>query len=75
MNIPYSLVTAGMRKSLLLWGAVAVFAIVIALVAGLFFARQITSSLSVAATATGPVFGAKPPLVVWDDLLRRPYAP
>ena len=51
VNIPYSLVTEQMRTSLLLWGAAALIAISIAFVSGLFFARQITTSLSVAAKA------------------------
>jgi PAS domain S-box-containing protein len=36
----------------MLWGAAAVLAVTIALVAGLFFARQITTALSMAAEAT-----------------------
>jgi PAS domain S-box-containing protein len=51
VNIPYSLVTAQMRNSLLLWGAAGLLAITIALVSGLFFARQITRPLSSAANA------------------------
>src|SRR5215212_2211395 len=51
VNIPYSLITVQSRNSLLLWGAAAVLAITIALALGLFFARQITTSLSIAARA------------------------
>ena len=51
VNIPYSLVTEQMRNSLSLWGAAAALAITIALASGVFFARQITISLSVAAKA------------------------
>jgi len=49
VNVPYSLVTKQMRNSFFLWGVVGLLAITIALVAGLFFARQITTSLSIAA--------------------------
>jgi PAS domain S-box-containing protein len=51
LNVPYALVTAPIRHSLLLWGAAALLAITIALLAGIFFARQITTSLSIAARA------------------------
>ena len=51
VNFPYSLITVQMRNSLLVWGAAAVLAITIALGFGLFFARQLTTSLSVAAKA------------------------
>lgn len=51
VNIPYSLVTAQMRNSLLLWGTAGLLAITIAFVSGLFFASQITKPLSVAANA------------------------
>jgi PAS domain S-box-containing protein len=51
VNVPYSLVTEQMRKSLLLWCVAGLLAIMIALVAGVFFARQITTSLSIAANA------------------------
>ncbi len=51
INVPYSLISQQMRNSLLLWGAVAVLAITIALALGLRFARQITASLSLASKA------------------------
>jgi PAS domain S-box-containing protein len=51
VSVPYSLVSQQMRNSLLLWSAAAVLAITIALVSGMFFARQITTSLSVAGKA------------------------
>jgi two-component sensor histidine kinase len=51
VNIPYSLISGQMRNSLLLWGAAAVLAIVIALALGLRFARHITTSLSAASKA------------------------
>lgn len=57
VNIPYSLVVRQMRDSILLWGAASVVAITIALLSGVFFARQITRSLSVAAGAAA-AFGA-----------------
>ena len=51
VNIPYSLVSNQIRTSLLLWGGTGLIAIMIAFVSGAFFARQITTSLSVAAKA------------------------
>jgi PAS domain S-box-containing protein len=51
VNVPYSLITGQMRNSLLLWGTATVVALASALALGLFFARQITTSLSVAAEA------------------------
>src|SRR5204863_370719 len=51
VNISYSSATAQIRNSLLLWGAAAVLAIAIALLLSVFFARQITTSLAVAANA------------------------
>jgi two-component system cell cycle sensor histidine kinase/response regulator CckA len=53
VNVPYSLVTAEMRKSLMLWGLGSLIAISIACVSGMFFARQITTSLSAATQAAG----------------------
>ena len=70
VNIPYSLVTAQMRNSLLLWGAVAVLAIAIALVSGVFFARQITTSLSVAAKAAA-AFGHGEPFPITGSRLKE----
>ena len=60
VKCPYSLVTAQMHTSLLLWGAAAVLAITIALTLGLFFARQITTPLSVAAKAAAAFGQGKP---------------
>jgi PAS domain S-box-containing protein len=51
VNVSYSLFTRQVRISLLLWAGTGLLAIAIALAAGLFFARQITGSLSVAAKA------------------------
>jgi PAS domain S-box-containing protein len=51
VNVPYSMVTEQMRHSLLLWAGAGLFAIMVALVAGSFFARQVTSSLSIATDA------------------------
>lgn len=51
LNVPYSLITEPMRSSLLLWGAAGALAITIALALGMYFARQITASLAVAAKA------------------------
>jgi len=51
VNVPYSLAAGQMRNSLLLWSTATVLAITLALALGVFFARQITTSLSVAATA------------------------
>jgi PAS domain S-box-containing protein len=51
VNIPYSIITAQIRNSLMLWAAAAILALATALLFGLFFARQITTSLSVAGTA------------------------
>lgn len=51
VNIAHALVTEPMRNSMLLWGAVGLLAITIALLSGTFFARQITTSLSLAASA------------------------
>ena len=51
VNVAYSLITEPMRNSMLLWGAGGLLAITIALVLGTFFTRQITTPLSVAASA------------------------
>ncbi|MGB9078783.1 MAG: ATP-binding protein [Terracidiphilus sp.] len=51
VNVPYSMVTEQMRHSLLLWAGAGLFAIIVAFVAALFFARKVTTSLSVAADA------------------------
>lgn len=51
VNVSYSLITEQMRNSLFLWIATGLIAITIAILSGAFFARQITSSLSAAATA------------------------
>ena len=51
VNVPYSLINEQIRHSLLLWGAAAGTALTIALALALFFARQITTSLSVASKA------------------------
>ena len=51
VNVPYSMVSEQLRHSLLIWLAGAVLAITIALVAGVFFAGQITTSLSAASHA------------------------
>jgi PAS domain-containing protein len=51
VNVSYPLITEQMRNSLLLWGVAGLLAITIALLSGAFFARQVTSSLSAAATA------------------------
>ena len=52
VNVPYSLISEQIRRSLLLWVAAAVLAITIALALGLRFARQITTSLAVASEAS-----------------------
>jgi PAS domain S-box-containing protein len=51
VNVPYSMVTEQMRHSLLLWGGGGLLAIMIALFVGVFFARQVTTSLSIATNA------------------------
>lgn len=51
VNVPYRTIGERMRGSLVLWGAAAIVAITVALALGLFFARQITTSLSVASDA------------------------
>ena len=73
VNIPYSLLTAQMRNSLLLWGTAAVLAITIALLLGLFFARQITTSLSVAAKAA-TTFGHGEPFRITGSRLKEANA-
>ncbi|GEM_PF-1008633 len=70
VNAPYSLVTGPMRNSLLLWGAAGLFAIAIALIAGAFFARQITTSLSAAASAAA-AFGRGDPFPLNASGLRE----
>jgi two-component sensor histidine kinase len=67
VNVPYSLIVGQIRNSLLLWGAAAILAFSIALTLGLFFARQIATSLSLASKAafafgrgeTFPVAGSR----------------
>jgi two-component sensor histidine kinase len=51
VNVPHSLITEQMRTSMLLSGGAAVLAITIALGFGFHFARQITTSLSLASKA------------------------
>jgi PAS domain S-box-containing protein len=70
VNIPYSLVTEQMRNSLLLWGAAAVLAITIAFAVGVFFARQITTPLSVAAKAAA-AFGHGEPFPLTGSRLKE----
>jgi two-component sensor histidine kinase len=70
VNVPYSLITEQMRNSLLLWGAAAVLAITIALALGLFFARQITTSLSVA-TKAAAAFGHGEPFPLTGSRLKE----
>jgi PAS domain S-box-containing protein len=70
VNISYSLITVRMRNSLLLWSAAALTAITIALALGLFFARQITTSLSVAAEAAA-AFGEGEPFLITGSCLEE----
>jgi PAS domain S-box-containing protein len=70
VNVPYSLITVQMRNSLLLWSAAAVLAITIALALGLFFARQITTSLAVAAKAAA-AFGHGEPFPLTGSRLKE----
>ncbi len=70
VNIPYSLITLQIRNSLLLWGAVAVLAVAIALLLGLLFARQITTSLSAAARAAA-AFGQGEPFPITGSRLKE----
>ncbi len=70
LNVPYSLINEQIRSSLLLWGAVAVLAITIALALGLFFARQITTSLSVASKAA-TAFGHGEPFEISGSHLKE----
>jgi two-component sensor histidine kinase len=51
VNVPYSVIVAQVKESLLLWIAASISAVAIALALGWFFARQITTSLSVGAKA------------------------
>jgi two-component sensor histidine kinase len=55
VNVPYSLITAQVRSSLLLWGATAVLAMAIASGLGLLLARRITASLAAASQAAGAI--------------------
>jgi PAS domain S-box-containing protein len=70
VNVPYSLIGQQMRNLLLLWGAGAVLAITIALAFGLFFARQITTSLIVASKAAA-AFGRGQPLPITNSRLKE----
>jgi PAS domain S-box-containing protein len=51
VNVPYSLIAEQIRNGMFIWSAAAVLALATALSLGIFFARQITTSLSVAAKA------------------------
>jgi len=73
VNVPYSLISEQMRNSLVLWGAAAVFAIAIALSLGMFFGRQITTSLSVAARAAA-AFGRGEPFPLAGSRLKETHA-
>lgn len=70
VSVPYSLVTAGMRNSLTLWGLASLLAISIAGVSGMFFARQITTSLSAATQAAG-AFGRGEPFPLEGSRLKE----
>jgi YbgC/YbaW family acyl-CoA thioester hydrolase len=70
VNIPYSLITGPMRNLLLLWAVAAVLVITIALALGLYFARQITTPLSVAARAAA-AFGHDEPFLIGGSGLRE----
>jgi PAS domain S-box-containing protein len=70
MNIPYSLITEQMRNSLLLWATAAVFAIGISMAFGLYFARQITTPLSIAASAAA-AFGHGEPFTITNSRLNE----
>jgi PAS domain S-box-containing protein len=56
VNVPFALVTSEMRRSVMLWGLASIVAISVAGFSGMFFARQITTSLS-AATQAAVAFG------------------
>jgi PAS domain S-box-containing protein len=73
VNLPYSLFTGQMRNSLLIWGAAAVLAVTIALLLGLVFARQITTSLSLAAAAA-EAFGHGEPFPIQGSRLKEANA-
>ena len=51
VNVPTSLIAEQIRNGMLIWSAAAIFALAIALSLGIFVARQVTTSLSVAAKA------------------------
>ncbi|HET7912673.1 MAG TPA: sensor histidine kinase, partial [Pseudolabrys sp.] len=70
VNVPYSLIAEQMRQSLLLWGTAAALAITIALALGLRFARQITTSLSVASEAAA-AFGHGEPFPITGSRLKE----
>jgi hypothetical protein len=64
VNVPYSLITAQLRNSLLLWGAAAILAMAVAAGLGLLLARRITASLAAAAQAAG---GDRPTRQISDN--------
>jgi two-component sensor histidine kinase len=55
VNIPYAVIMEQMRRTLLLWGAAAILAIVIALALGLYMARQIANILTAASKAAAAI--------------------
>ena len=70
VSVPYSLITETMRNALLIWVAAAVLAITLSLVCGLFIARQISESLSVAGRAAA-AFGRGEPFPFAGSHLRE----
>jgi two-component sensor histidine kinase len=70
VNLPYALISEQIRNSLLLWGAVAVLAVTVALTLGLTFARQITTSLSIASKAAA-AFGRGESFPIVSSRLRE----
>jgi PAS domain S-box-containing protein len=73
VSVPYSLIAEPIRNSLLLWGATAVLAVAIAVSLGIFFGRQITTSLSVAAEAAA-AFGRGEPFPLAGSRLKETNA-
>ena len=70
VNVPFSMVSGEIRNLLLLWVAVGLVAVAVALLSGVFFARQITTSLSAAAHAA-KAFGRGEHLPMTGSRLRE----
>jgi two-component sensor histidine kinase len=69
VNVPYAVISQPLRNALLLWGTASIVAVALALGLGVYFARQVARSLSIASGAAVAFGRGESPEITWSRLV------